>query len=380
MDKTINGSTRALIPSLQARQQAVLYKRRELPTRGEILFNKGQQVEAGQVVARAVMPGDLYIIRLAERMGIEPFEVINNLKVRAGDHVKEGDLLCEHSGLFGLFKTRQRSDIEGTVELVTERTGHIGIRTGSREVEVLAYVSGTVSEVEQGKSLVIEAKGAWMQGIFGVGGEKMGHIRLLEIASNRIIEQSDIPDDIKGAILVGGMRPSLEALHKAGAAGAVGMITASIDDRTLASYLGFDIGVAITGEERVPLSLIVLEGFGDLPFSPKASKFFERLNGKAASINGATQVRAGAIRPEIIVSQFSKELARDFEEVSQMSGLEVGSTVRVIRVPYFGRLAEVVELPQEAQKIDTGAFARVLRARLDSGEVVTIPRANVEAV
>ena len=57
--------------------------------------------------------------------------------------------------------------------------------------------------------------------------------------------------------------------------------------------------------------------------------------------------------------------------------LEVGSLVRIIREPYFGALAQVKELPIKAEKIETGAYVRVLRAEVE-GKVVTVPRANVE--
>jgi hypothetical protein len=57
----------------------------------------------------------------------------------------------------------------------------------------------------------------------------------------------------------------------------------------------------------------------------------------------------------------------------------VGSIVRVIRVPYFGLRAEILELPRELTVIETGAMARVAKARLiESGQVVTVPRANLE--
>jgi hypothetical protein len=54
--------------------------------------------------------------------------------------------------------------------------------------------------------------------------------------------------------------------------------------------------------------------------------------------------------------------------------------VRIIREPYFGELATVIELPPEPQLIDTGSKVRVLKAKLDKGGVVTVPRANVELI
>jgi len=41
----------------------------------------------------------------------------------------------------------------------------------------------------------------------------------------------------------------------------------------------------------------------------------------------------------------------------------------------------VTDLPEQLQQIETEAHVRVLRARLeDTGEEITVPRANVEAI
>ena len=67
-------------------------------------------------------------------------------------------------------------------------------------------------------------------------------------------------------------------------------------------------------------------------------------------------------------------------DAARLAG-EVGSEVRLIREPWFGRLATVTELPEQLEQIETEAQVRVLRARLaDGGEVVTVPRANVEVI
>jgi len=66
---------------------------------------------------------------------------------------------------------------------------------------------------------------------------------------------------------------------------------------------------------------------------------------------------------------------------SVSEGLVPGTPLRIIREPYFGAIAEVVDLPPDLQVIDTEAHVRVLRAKLvDSGEIVTVPRANVEII
>lgn len=373
----------ALVPGLRVDRIAQIRKVRELPLPGEVCVTLGQTVTQDQIVARALLPGDLHILRIAEKLGIEPFEVMNairRLKLREGDSVSKAQIVCEHSGLFGLLKTRFTSPVSGIIELISEKVGHLVIREPAKALSLDAYIGGVVVEVDAGKSVTIETRGAIIQGIFGVGGERKGTIRVLEVANNQAIKADDIPDQAGGSILVGGTLPDIAALRKAVAAGAIGFVTAAIDDQALSNYLGYQLGIALTGDEKIPMTLIITEGFGPLAFSQRALTLFKEFNGLPASINGATQVRAGAVRPEIIISHERATNSENEVLPAYSGGLNIGSHIRIIRVPYFGMEAEVVELPTELFAIETGAKTRILKAKLANGKVVVVPRANIEII
>ena len=106
------------------------------------------------------------------------------------------------------------------------------------------------------------------------------------------------------------------------------------------------------------------------------------LNGRGASVNGATQIRAGAMRPEVIVPHGAGDAARGEAPAAEAGAglLAVGTPIRAIRDPYFGQLGEVADLPPEPVRIPTGAVVRVLRMKLNDGRVVEVPRANVEII
>ena len=97
-------------------------------------------------------------------------------------------------------------------------------------------------------------------------------------------------------------------------------------------------------------------------------------------MNGATQIRAGVMRPEIIISLTADEKAHEVEPEHPAGLLEIGRPVRIIRDPYFGLIGAVSGLPAELQVLDSGSKARVLEVTFNSGESVTIPRANVELI
>jgi hypothetical protein len=111
---------------------------------------------------------------------------------------------------------------------------------------------------------------------------------------------------------------------------------------------------------------------------------FRSLEGRTASINGATQIRAGVIRPEVIVpfvTDRSSSLSPLPSSLSSESGqLIVGAPIRMIREPYFGLLGTVSALPSEPVKVESEAVVRVLQATLEDGRSITVPRANVELI
>jgi len=98
-----------------------------------------------------------------------------------------------------------------------------------------------------------------------------------------------------------------------------------------------------------------------------------------ASINGATQIRAGVIRPEIIIPLDDDIKIK--EEKAELFGMDKGTEVRVIRAPYFGMLGEVTELPHELQRLESGSLARVAKVKLyETKKEVLLPRANLEMI
>jgi len=346
--------------------------------KGEVLVKVGMEVEPNTIVARTFLPGHLQTVKVAEKLGVEAKEVPSLLKVRVGESVEVGDLIAESKGIFGLFKGQVYSEYSGTVEAVSEVSGHVLIREAPIPVEINAYIHGRVVEVIEEEGAIVEAQGALIQGIFGVGGERVGKIRVAVSSPEDVFEAKHVRTDDAGKILVGGSGITLEAIQEAERRNVVGLVSGAIRDDVITQYLGYEIGVAITGQESIPLTIVVTEGFGQLAMAQRTFELFKQLEGREASINGATQIRAGVIRPEVIVPL--NETIGTKPERREVNALEIGTPIRVIREPYFGALGEVVELPPELQVVDSGSEVRVLKVKLVDGKVVTVPRANVEII
>lgn len=368
----------AYTPGLKVTERATILKTRRLPILGEVLVQKGQSVTPDMAVARTNIPGNPQTVNIANLLGVEPEDIVDFMKKKQGDPVKKGEVLAEYKSFFGLFKHTVESPIDGTVEMISTVTGQVTLREPPIPIEIDAYVDGVVEEVLPREGVVVKTEGAFIQGIFGVGGETQGVLRVAVNSPDEVLDESRVRSDDKGKILVGGSLVTGGAIKKAAEVGAKGVVAGGIIDTDLISYLGHDIGVAITGHEDVPVTVIITEGFGKMRMADKTFQLLKNLNGLKASINGATQIRAGVMRPEIIVPGYQPKGKASEQDLSQ--GLVPGTPIRIIREPYFGRLAEVVDLPPELQVIETEAKVRILRARLEDGTIVTIPRANVEII
>lgn len=364
----------AYLPGLTVSELTLVRKTRRLPLRGEVPVKLGEQVEPQQVVAYTHLPGRPHLVAVSNLLNIEPGELPEVMLKKTGEPVRAGETIARYRAFFGLLRGHCQSPVTGVVEHISKVTGQVTIREPAAPVAVKAYISGRVVRVMPGEGVEVETRAAFIQGIFGIGGEGSGKLRLAVKGPGEVLSPAKIRDEDRGCILVGGALVTAAALRRGEEVGVKGLICGGILDRDLYDYLGYELGVAITGQEDIPLSLVITEGFGQIPMAEKTFALLGELAGKVASINGSTQIRAGVLRPEIVVPRSGSELV---QEVAA-TGLQLGSPVRIIRNPFFGQLGKVSQLPPALQKIESEARVRVVQVELAGGRKVTVPRANVE--
>lgn len=367
-------------PGLKVTERTLVRKERRLPMKGEVVVQKGQTVSGEEIVAKTSLPGNVTTVNVAGLLGI-PAEDINMMMLKKpGDRIKKDEPIAQSKGFFGMFKSIVKSPIDGLVESVSEITGQVILREMPKPVQVLAYVDGLVTEVFLEEGVAVETEASLVQGIFGIGGETRGIIKVIAKTVKDPLNASDITEDCKDKIIIGGSIVDEPALQKARSIGVKGVVVGGIEDSTLKKFLGYDIGVAITGHEKCGISVMVTEGFGRMNMAEHTFKLINALSGKMASMNGATQIRAGVIRPELIVPYDTKTATKTEASKKLESGLVIGSLVRIIREPNFGMIGKVTSLPVELHNIETESKVRILEVELESGKRILLPRANVEII
>jgi hypothetical protein len=370
----------AYTPGLKVTEKILITKKRILPLKGEVVVKVGDKVTPDTVVARTNLPGNVEPINVANILGLPPEDVPEHMLRKEGERVKENEVIAKSKSFFGLFSSECRSKAEGTVESVSSITGQVLIRGNPIPVEIKAYLVGEVVEVFPKEGVSVSTWGSFIQGIFGIGGETHGEIKIVTKDNTEVLTDSLIDKECAGKVIVGGSLVTSPAIKKAVSAGAKGIVVGGFDDKDLREFLGYDLGVAITGSEELGITLVVTEGFGQINMAERTFDLLKSKQGKMACINGATQIRAGVIRPEVVIP-YTDDIYRKIEtEAYENIGLDIGSPIRVIRQPHFGRLGKVVNLPSPLQKLESESSARVLEVEFEDKTRAIIPRANVEMI
>ena len=370
----------AYTPGLKVTDQLLVKKRRILPLKGDVVVKIGDKVNPDDVVARTELPGNVVPLNVANKLGVPPEDLELVMLKKEGETIKEGEPIALKKSFIKWFASSCNATIDGTLESISTITGQILQRGLPIPVEVKAYVKGEVTEIFPREGVEVSCIAGFVQGIFGICGETSGKLKTVTPDNATVLDENLITEDLKDLIIVGGSLVTAAAYRKAIKVGVKGIVVGGLGDKDLRDLLGYDIGVAITGSEGLGCTLVITEGFGQINMAQRTFELLKKHEGELACINGATQIRAGVIRPEVVIPSKKGTEKIDSEVQTAIGGLVIGSPVRVIRHPYFGKLGNVTDLPSPLTKLESESKARVLEVEFDNGERVMVPRANVEMI
>jgi hypothetical protein len=278
-------------------------------------------------------------------------------------------------------KTEIESPLTGTIETISGVTGQVLLRHPPRPVNVRAFLDGRVVAVRPEEGVTVECVATFVQGIFGVGPETSGELTIAVGQKSEALTPDNIRDDHRGKIIVGGALVSFDAIEAARKRGVHGIVAGGIHDEDLKRLLGYDLGVAITGHEPIGITVVVTEGFGAIDMAERTFKLLGSRAGARTSLSGATQIRAGVIRPEIVIPYPDESGAgAGAGTEGEREGMKPGDPIRCIRSPYFGRIGKVRGLPHELRVVESETKVRVLEVEFEDQSAAVLPRANVEVI
>ncbi|MGI6344970.1 MAG: hypothetical protein ACOX18_07955 [Bacillota bacterium] len=311
-------------------------------------------------------------IDVAQELGVNPMFYKDYLLVREGSNVIPDQPLAVRRG--SPQHKYVLSPIYGRVHRVQD--GKIELLPLHARTELQAYLAGRVTAVRPGHGVTIRAWAHLVQGVYGIGGEAGGEL-LLAAGPHQVLSSSDVGEHWRGKVVVAGQTADVQLLAAAREAGAVGLILGYLPYEELHAFTGGSGLLGLTGDEAAGLTLILTEGFLAAPLNEAAWSTLQGLEGRYASINGTTHIRAGVIRPEIVVSEPEwPAAAAAGNSPGEERELQPGSLVRLLRDPLRGQVGEVCELYTRRQPMESGSLVRAARVRV-AGQDVTVPIANL---
>lgn len=331
----------------------------------------------GDVFIREPLPAgpkEPVVVSAADvRMSLVRFAA--NLSVMVGETVEIGRVLVS-AGIGG--KRPLVSPVFGKVTAISRSEGTITIKPLYQPTEVLAHIAGTVSAVEPGEGVEITTVGHLIQGVIGYGGERVGELHS-PAGADGDLRPEDLPEDLQGKVIVGRCGVTLAALKRCAEGGAAGLVLGCADYDVLKEFLAADPLQATGPSADCPFTIVLVNGFGNLPLADETYAELAGLAGRTASLDGTTQLRAGVVRPEVIVPVAAEDQVS--ERPAAPAALAPGMRVMIIREPGFGVIGRVKSLSSRPQPAASGALAAmaVVAAESDGREWV-VPQANLKVI
>lgn len=230
-------------------------------------------------------------INIAEALGIPPRHIRNRLEFRVGDFVQKGQELVKGSST----QLPVRAPRSGTLVEVNTDDGSVVVHYDLKPVVTRAVVAGTVTGVEPGHAVTVSGHGTVIRGAIGFGGECFG--RLAPVAG---LDAS--LDEARDGIVASVVPVDGAFLARCASAGVRGVIAPSVAALDWVVFAGREIGAGSTGDEDVRVRIVLTEGFGSIDMTPASRDLLERSRGASATLLTRTQIRAGVIRPLIIIT------------------------------------------------------------------------------
>ncbi|MGA7731306.1 MAG: hypothetical protein WCD37_08540 [Chloroflexia bacterium] len=384
------------IPQPTIATNILLRRERRLPVPGEVLVRAGARVEPGDVVAQSTLASEPVSVDIATDLDLSPQATARRLLVSAGTQVERGGLLAQRAGTGS---RTSRAPVAGTFTSYDPATGVGLITTPAEPVSVRAHLKGIVTDLIPYYGAIVETPANLVRGIFGVGGEQHGVLKVAVTAEDEPITQDRLDARLAYSIVLGGSDVDAGALRKLIELGARGVIVGSIRASELASFLGYGgpnawrMGVAEgeskgwdfppprpEGEWSVPpdFVLIVTEGFGFAPMSKRVFEMIAAYDGQEIAVDGTTRLRGGLSRPEIIIPLARTTAVRRPEEIGPR--LAVGSMVRLLSQGYLGQTAQVIELPKGPRAAQSVVISQAADVQMASGQQMRVPVVDLEVV
>jgi hypothetical protein len=328
---------------------------------GKVVVRQGQSVEAKDVIAEAIVAPEHILIDVTRALNVSEQKADSVIQRDAGETVEKGDLIA---GPVGLTQRVVRAPSSG--QIVIAGGGQVLMQVSNKPYEILAGMTGTITNLIPDRGAVIETIGALVQGIWGNGRMDFGLMQSKLEAPDAQLDPDVLDVSLRGAIILGGHCNSPKVLQKGAEIPLRGLILTSMD------------AALIPLAQEMEYPIIVLEGFGPHALNAISYNVLTTNQNRELSINAEPVDLFHGKRPEIVIPLDAAEEPED--STALMEDFAPGHKVRIVRQPHAGRIATIESVYSEPVSFPSGVRALGAQVVLGNKERVTIPLANLEIV
>lgn len=335
-------------------------RRRFLPVPGRVLVRRGQKVAASEPIAEANLAPEHFLLDIARGLGVSAGKADIYIQRHAGDEVSEGDIVA---GPVGLGRRVVRAPKDGRI--VVAGGGQVLMEIASPPFVLKAGIPGVVTELFENQGAEIETTGSIVQGVWGNGRIDTGLLNALARSAQDPLTPDRLDVSQRGAVLLCGTCSDPASLAAAAEIPIRGLILASMDTAL----------IPVAQKMRYPI--IVVEGLGNLPMNPVVYKLLSTSDRRDVAVNAEAWDRLGNNRPEVVIPlPTSSQLPLSVEVVQ----FTAGQKVRVIGALHKVLIGTLATVRPGISVLPNGARAPAADVKLETGENMIVPLANLEVV
>jgi hypothetical protein len=337
-----------------------ILRERILPVPGTINVRLNQRVSANDVVAEARWSREHLLLDVARKLGVSTAAADRLIRCKEGDELVANALVASGGGLF---PREVRAAREGRVVVVGG--GRVLLEVGEVNVELRAGLPGLVMQIVPDRGVAIQTTGALVQGVWGNGRIETGMLVNLMEKPDSMLEAGRLDVSLRGSVILAGMVREADTLRAAAELPVRGLILSSLHPSLIPLAL----------QMRYPI--LVMDGFGNFPMNSAAYRLLTTNAKREATVNAETFDRYSGGRPEVIIPlPVSVEPAQP----NELETFATGQQIILRAAPHFGTVASIIRLRTGLTTLPSGLRAPAADVRVESGEEILVPLANMEVV